>query len=257
MTTSPCITPDEKIEQVNENIRLISKRDGLTFGTDAYLLAAYIKKSATSLAIDLGGGTGILSMLLVARQKIKKAVCVEIQKDFAELIARNTALNGMEESITALHCDIRELPNKTILAETADIVLSNPPYMKISSGKPNQSSAKFIARHEVCGDIGDFCRVACSLLKYGGSFYCVYRPDRLVDLFDAMRKNTLEPKRMTLVAATPNTAPSMVLIEAKKGASPSLLHTRTLFLSHADGKTQTQDAKHIYDTCSFEDFLKQ
>ena len=34
---------DERLDEVNEKITLIQKKDGLTFGTDAFLLAAFIK----------------------------------------------------------------------------------------------------------------------------------------------------------------------------------------------------------------------
>ena len=49
--------------------------------------------------------------------------------------------------------------------------------MKTDSGFKNSDSKKNIARHEVFGDIGDFCRVGSKLLKFGGSFFAVYRPD--------------------------------------------------------------------------------
>lgn len=256
MTLLPPLLPDEKLEQVNENIRLISKKDGLSFGTDAFLLAAYIARSPSSVAVDLGSGTGILPLLLLARNKVKRAVAVEVQEAFGDLIERNASLNQMQEKLEVLRCDLRTLPSAALPAECADIVLSNPPYMKADSGRANESQAKFIARHEICGDIFDFCRTASSLLKYGGKFYCVYRPDRLIDLLDAMRKNALEPKKMTLVHATASSAPSMALIEAKKGASPSLILTRPLFLTKQDKTTQTEDAARIYEACSFEDFWK-
>ena len=256
MPPLPLIDENEKLETVNENIKLIRKKDGLTFGTDAYLLAAYVSRAPAALAVDRGSGTGILPLLLLARDKIKQAVAVEVQESFCALITRNAALNGMSERLSALFTDVRSLPSGALAAECADLVISNPPYMTVDSGKPNASDAKFIARHEVCGDISDFCRAASALLKYGGRFYCVYRPDRLVDLLDAMRRHRLEPKRMTLVHATAASIPSMLLVEAKKGASPSLILTRPLILTDADGR-QTEDTARIYETCSFEDFLKR
>ena len=256
MPLFPLLNENEKIETVNENIKLISKKDGLTFGTDAYLLAAYVARSPSSLAVDLGSGTGILPLLLLARKKIQKAVAVEVQESFCDLIDRNAALNGMSDNIETLCSDVRDLPSGALAAECAELVLSNPPYMTADSGKANASDAKFIARHEVLGDISDFCRTAASLLKYGGKFYCVYRPDRLADLICAMRTHKLEPKRMTLVHATAASAPSMVLVEAKKGAAPSLVLTRPLLLTDAGGN-QTEDARRIYEIGSFEDFLKR
>ncbi len=253
MLALPAISEEEKIETVNEKIRLISKKNGLSFGTDAYLLAAFVPRMPSALAIDLGSGTGILPLLLLTRQKVKTAVAVEVQTAFCDLITRNAALNGVSDKITVLNCDLRELPKNLLACESADMVLSNPPYMKVDSGKPNVHGQKFIARHEVCGNIGDFCHAASGLLKYGGKFFCVYRPDRLVDLLSAMRLATLEPKKMTFVHANTASSPSMVLVEAKKGARGSLTLTKPLFLRTADGN-MTPDAERIYETCSFGEF---
>ena len=133
--------------------------------------------------------------------------------------------------------------------------------MKADSGKRNTSEAKYIARHEVFGGIYDFCRAADRLLKYGGKFFCVWRPDRLADLMDAMRQNHLEPKRMTFVHADTDATPSSVLVEAKKGAAPSLILTPPLILYlPAEGKntrTLTEDAADIYQNCSFSNFFKK
>ena len=71
------------------------------------------------------------------------------------------------------------------------LVISNPPYMKCTSGKRNESDEKYIARHEVCGSITDFCACATRLLKHGGKFVCVWRPDRLTDLLSAMHEHRL------------------------------------------------------------------
>lgn len=248
----------ERLDNVNENIRLIQKKDGLTFGTDAYLLAAFMRTAKNARAIELGGGTGIISLLCASKDKFKEIYIAEIQEDFALLCERNTALNGLDGKIKTIHADMRDLKVDDLGGEL-DIVFSNPPYMRADSGKRNEHDAKFIARHEVCGGIDDFCRAAGRLLKFGGLFYCVYRPDRMCDLLAAMKAQRLEPKRITFVCADSESAPSMMLVEAKKGGSTGLKLTRTLFLHKCDkdksGKRgETEDAKNIYESCSFEYF---
>lgn len=252
MKAVPPIFEDELLDTVNENIRLIRKKEGLTFGTDAYLLAAYVSAARSANAADLGSGTGILPLLLLFRDKIKQATAIEIQESFCSLITRNALLNGMSDRLFACCADVRAL---SLPAESFDIVLSNPPYMRADCGKPNAHDMKWIARHEVCGSIADFCAAASRLLKYGGRFYVVYRPDRMVDLLAALRASALEPKRMTLVQATAASAPSMLLLEAKKGAACSLKLTRPLILQDAD-RSMSVDAARIYETCSFAEFLK-
>ena len=131
--------------------------------------------------------------------------------------------------------------------------------MKVNSGKRNEHDEKYIARHEVCGDIGDFCACASRLLKHGGKFYCVWRPDRLTDLLVAMRENRLEPKVITFVAATVESEPSMVLVRAIKGGASGNTVTRNLFLhdskEDAAKSILSGDAKAIYENCSFESFF--
>ena len=245
------ILENEKLTSVNENIRLIQKKNGLTFGTDAFLLASFIKAQKSGVALELGGGTGIISLLCASREKFKTVYCAEIQEDFADIITRNASLNGFSEKIVTVCDDIRNIKSTTIGCEV-DAVFSNPPYMKADSGKRNEHDEKFIARHEVFGDIGDFCACAKRVLKHGGSFYCVWRPDRLIDLLCAMRENNLEPKEMCFVHANTKAAPSMVLVRAKKGASPSVKVYEPLFLNlDDDAKALTERAKKIYEECNF------
>ena len=245
------IFENEKLTEVNENIKLIQKKNGLTFGTDAFLLASFVKAQKSGIAVELGGGTGIISLLCASREKFKTIYCAEIQKDFADIITRNASLNNLDNKVISICDDVRNLKSASIGCEV-DAVFSNPPYMKVDSGKRNDYDEKFIARHEVFGEIFDFCACAKRLLKHGGSFYCVWRPDRLIDLICAMRENNLEPKEMCFVHANTKSAPSMVLIRAKKGASASVVVSEPLFLNLDDNaKMLTERAKKIYEECNF------
>ena len=250
------INEGERLDEVNESLKLIQKTVGLTFGTDAYLLAAYMHANCGGSAVELGGGTGIISLLAASRNRFEKIFVAEIQEDYAKLIERNIALNGFEDRLEVICKDVREL-KPADMGKEVDAVFSNPPYMKTDSGKANENEGKYIARHEVFGGIDDFCAAAYRLLKFGGRFYVVYRPDRLIDLIDALRRNRLEPKKMTFVQGDTKTAPSMVLIEAKKGAAPSLTLTKNLIMYKDGSRDMSEDAEKIYEGCSFAEFFKK
>ena len=238
---------NERLDYVNDDIELIQNTDGLTFGTDALLLAGYINGKYASGA-ELGGGTGIISMLLLARGKVGHIDCVEIQEEYAELIDRNAEHNSFTDRLTTICSDVRDYrPEKE-----KEIVFSNPPYMKTTSGRANTLDKKNVARHEVSGTIYDFCKSGARALKYGGIFAVVYRPDRLIDLTDALRQAGLEPKRMTFVHANAASDPSMVLIEAKKGGKCGLKLTRPLLIyKNKDNKEYSEDMTYIMNEGSF------
>ena len=252
---TPSLLGDERLDVVNEHIRLIQKKQGLTFGTDAYLLAAFVRTSPSARAVDLGSGTGIIPLLLCAKNKVRTVAAVELQESFADLIARNAQLNGMENRISVCKADVREINSATFGGEV-DLVCSNPPYLKSNAGKSNRAEEKEIARHEVHGGIRDFCAAASRLLKTKGRFACVFRTERLSELFAAMKENRLEPKRMVMVHADPHSPPCMVLLEAMKDAAPSLIVEPPLFLyeepvAGISSREMTATAKEIYRTCAF------
>ncbi len=246
-------------DQVNEQIKLTQLKAGLTFGTDAFLLAAYVRGKATARAVDLGSGTGIIPLLCLVREKAASFAASEIQPVFCDLIRQNATANGMDGRLTVVPGDLRALTAATLGFES-DILTANPPYMTVEGGARNTSDEKYLARHEVNGNIADFCGAAARLLKHGGRFYCVFRPNRLADLMDGLRAHRLEAKRLTLVQATATARPSMVLIEAVKGASGGMIVTPPLCLWMADAEDPakpdsrmipTADAAYIYEHCAF------
>lgn len=243
---------NERINEINENLKLIEKKDSLTFGTDAYLLSAYLPKRQRQIGVELGCGSGVISLLALTKKKCQQVYGIEVQKDIASVAQRNGELNTLGEVFSVINKDLRDITISDIGREV-DFVFSNPPYMKASSGKANENDFKNISRHEVCGDIDDFCKCARLLLKHGGSFYLVYRPDRMIDLIYAMRSNGIEPKRLTYIHTNTHTPPSLLLIQGKKGAKGGLTIDKPIFI-YKDGTTEyTEEFSRIYENCEIED----
>ncbi len=241
------IYENERCDNVNDDLRLIQKTDGLTFGTDALLLAAYVS-GKYEYAAEIGSGTGIISMLLLSRQKADFVTAYEVQEEYADLTKRNAELNSLNERLTSVAIDVRFTTEK----EKYDLVFTNPPYMKSTSGIENRIPKKNIARHEIFGSIEDFCKAASSMLKFGALFYAVYRPDRLTDIMTAMRSASIEPKRLTFVYADTACESSMVLIEGKKGARSGVQLTRPLIIySDTTHNSYSQEMDYIMSCGNF------
>lgn len=74
----------------------------------------------------------------------------------------------------------------------------------------------------------------------------VHRPNRLVDIFDTMRRHHLEPKRLRLVYPYKDKPANMVLIEAVKGGNSQLTVEAPLIVYNADG-TYTNALLEMYN----------
>ncbi len=230
---------NESITEVNDGIKLIQNKKGLTFGTDAFLLSAFVNGRKNGSAAEIGSGSGIISLLLASRKRFSKIFALEVQEYYASLTERNAVLNGLDGIIEAVHTDAREFKTQ------CDTVYMNPPYMKTDSGKQNEDEGKFAARHEANGDIFDLCRAANGMLKYGGDLYIVYRPDRLTDLICAMRDSGIEPKKLCFVHQSKEHQPSLILVCGKKGGKSGLTLLRPLILTDDNGN-ESNDCKYIY-----------
>ncbi len=248
---------DERVDTVDDKISLIQKIDGFAYGTDAVLLASFVRKMSKKTAVEFGGGTGIVSLLCEEFQKFGTIYSVEVQDEYSDLLKRNIQYNN--SNIIPLNYDIRSLSSEHFGGEV-DVVFSNPPYMRTDSGKANIDLGKNTARHEVEGGIDDFCKAACKILKHGGLFYCVYRPDRAIDLICSMRKYNLEPKRLTYVYPYVDSRACLMLIEAKKGASSGLFNTKPFIIFNsktADNKDNSPDMQRVYMECDMSDEYKR
>ena len=246
-------------EKINENITLRQNEGSLAYGTDAYLLYAYLRRQTKERACEFGAGSGVISLLASAKGKFSHITAFEIQESIAEIAKQNVETNGFSEKMEVVCKDIREA--ETVYNGAFGVVFSNPPYMTANSGKLGKNDADSASRHELNGGIDDFAKSASRLLKYGGLFYAVYRPDRLAELLYACKNSGLEPKRMTLVYPTENHVPCLVLLEAKKNGAPGIFVTKPLMI-YQSGKPQTNenytdDMKYIYENGAFHELYQR
>ena len=234
------LSENEFLTDVNDGIRLIQNKKGLTYGTDAYLLSAFVKARPSGTAAEIGSGSGIISLLLGARKKFAKIYALEVQEYYASLTGRNAALNGLDGIVEAVHTDAREFKTE------CDAVFMNPPYMKTESGKRNADDGKYAARHEVFGGVDELCAAAAGMLKYGGDLYVVYRPDRMTDVICAMRNSGVEPKTLCFVHQSTLHQPCLMLVSGKKGGKSGITLLRPLILT--ENGAESDDVKKIYES---------
>ena len=236
----------ETITSINDRLQLVQPEGGLPFGTDALLLAGFMRRMKNASGAELGAGSGVISLLLLTREKLGSSLALEIQPVYCEAMRRNASLNGLEGRLFPTEGDVTDYRS----SEKFDVVFANPPYLAVT-GVPSPDLKRQTARQEVAGGIVEFCRAASRLLKYGGLFYVVYRPERLGILMEALRDSRIEPKRMTLVYEDAAHAPCLVLTEGKLGASPGLYMTPPFFIHSGGG--YSAEYEYQYENGDFDE----
>lgn len=235
----------ERIDDLMRNgYKIIQSKNGFRFGMDAVLLSGFVCAEESGRIIDLGTGTGIIPLLLRAKTKSKDITGLEIQSDSCDMAKRSVALNGLENDIHIIQGDIRQAA-EIFGKGTFDAVVSNPPYIKSGGGLKNPDEAKAIARHEIKCTFGDIAGQARLLLKNGGRFWLVHRPERLAEIIDVLRENHLEPKRLKLVHSFAEGEAVLFLLEAVSGAGSALKIEKPLIIYKEKG-VYTDEIYEVY-----------
>ncbi len=213
-------------------------------GTDCVLLADFVNTSGLRRGIDLGCASGAAMLLLLNRSPGLSMTGLEIVPEAAELARENLALNGLEARGEIITGDIRD-HRALFRAGAFDLVVCNPPYFPPESGAVSPNPGRAAARSELLCTLPELCAASAFLLRAGGRACFVHRPERLSELFVCLSSAGLEPKRLRLVCRDANAAPSLVLVEARRGGKPGLTIEPALLLQNPDG-AESEEYRRIY-----------
>lgn len=232
-----------------EGLKIIQRVDAFNFSLDSTLLADFVtinKRDKT--IIDLGCGNGYIPIFTTLRTKSNHIYGVEIQPDIYDLAKRSVKLNNLEEKITILNEDMKNLP-KTFGNSYFDVITCNPPYFKFKeTSNINQNDYLTIARHEIKITLEEVLEVTQKILKDGGTFAMVHRTERLIDVIEAFRNKGIEPKRLRFVYPKKTSTESMmILIEGKKSKNQGGLKVLPpLYIYNKNGK-YTKEVLNIFN----------
>jgi tRNA1Val (adenine37-N6)-methyltransferase len=211
-------------------VRVLQKKKGYRFSVDAPLLADFIRTREGDEALEIGTGSGIVSLLLGARP-FRRVTALEIQPELADLARRNVALNGLEDRIEVVEGDFRDYaPDRKF-----DLIFSNPPYIRKATGFLSRSPERSAAKHELHGDIGDILGKTAQWLEPAGRACFVYPEKRREDLARAADRLGLRVQRFRQVLPREGEPANLFLVELGFAAvHPEIMPPLVLF--GPDGK---------------------
>jgi tRNA1(Val) A37 N6-methylase TrmN6 len=218
-------------------VSLWQPRAGHRVGADAVLLAASAGAPVEAI-VDVGAGVGAVGLALTRRFPQSRAILIEIAPELADLARRNAAEAGLAERVTITHVNLLDraaMRAAGIEQGNADLVVTNPPYYNPGEVRASPDKARSLAH--VLGSEGDalgrWIVASLALLRPGGRFVVIHRPERLADLLAAFGE------RLGAVAVRPvfpreGADAIRVLVSGVKG-SRAPLRIRPGLVLHGDG----------------------
>ena len=213
-------------------------------GTDTFLLSSFPRLRPGLRVCDLCGGTGLLGLALLERQRDLFVAEIELVPEAAELARTCGEANSLGDRFSVVNGDVREA-GRYFPAGSFDLAVCNPPYYVPGSGRAPSSASLRAARSESFCTLEELTAAAARLVRWGGSFCLVHKPERLTDVLSALRQSALEPKRLRFVCRRPELPPSLFLAEGRRGGKPGLRIEPPLVLETAEGRS-TPELDRIY-----------
>lgn len=239
------LLPNETIEDLQcGGYRIITAKDGFRFGTDAVLLAHFAHFRAGARVADFGTGSGILPILICARNRLIEFDALEIEAQAAWRAKRGISLNALESCVRVHHMDVKDA-KKVFGCACFDAVVANPPYGKVGEGPLPPDANSAIARFEIALTLEDLLQSSFDVLKNGGRLFLVHRPGRLLEILDVAREKHLCPRVVRLVYPTPQREPKLVLLEFEKNGTAALRWDKPFIIMDTSGR-YSQEAAAIY-----------
>lgn len=236
----------EKIHELlgYERIKIIQKDAAFSFSLDSMLLANFIDVTRAHKIIDLGTGNAPIPLFLSLKTK-EQIIGVEIQEEIYDLAKRSVELNNLENQITIINDDLKDIYKK-LGANTFDIVCSNPPYFKVTDTSIiNKNDTLTIARHEVKASVKDVIIEANKLLVDGGKLYIVHRIERMSEIMHLLENNNFGIKKMQLIYPKKDANAYMFLVESRKNKKTDLKIIPSLIV-HENGR-YTEEVLKIFN----------
>lgn len=185
--------------RLRHNLRLWQDRRLFGFVEDTAMLTDFVNaalannpvKSAAKIC-ELGSGSGGALLILAATTPHADCTGIEIMPANVELARRSLLLNahvpGLLHRCRFIRGDLRQISHYLPPA-SFDIILSNPPWQPITSGRISPNPERAAARSEIFCTLADVISTAAFLLHPGGDFFLILPESRAAEadtlLYDA------------------------------------------------------------------------
>ncbi len=185
-------------------------------GTDGVLLGCIATLPTNTASepriLDIGAGTGLVSIMMAQRYATAKVTGVEIDPEAAAQATENCQASPFATRLTILQADIKTFAPPT--GETYDLIVSNPPYFTESLQCPD--GRRNIARHAVGLTFADLMAAAAKLLSPTGRVAIIIPYDAAQPLEEAAAQAGLSLVAKTTIHSNRRKPPRRAICQFEK-----------------------------------------
>jgi tRNA1(Val) A37 N6-methylase TrmN6 len=170
-------------------VHLVQPEKGHRAGTDAVLLAASAPVKPGDVVVDVGAATGAVGLMVAAREKDARFAFVERDSHLAELCRRNCRDNDVEGEIAI--ADVLDRASREaagLKPESADLVLTNPPFLEEGQARISPDRRRAAAHALPAGGLEAWLKACTGLLKPKGRLVLIHRADRVAECLAILEK---------------------------------------------------------------------
>lgn len=169
------------------------------------IAAQYWQKNQPGEILDIGSGTGLLSLMLAQELPHAKIMAMDIEEQAFLQTKENFSQSPWQERLTALHCALQSFPPE----KNFEAIICNPPFFHkhLNSTASNRN----IARHDEGLSKETLARHISSLLSATGSCCLLYPASEWQAWTTAAAANNLCPEHIIQVQPYPDKAPNRVI----------------------------------------------
>ena len=181
-------------------------KTSMKVGTDAVLLGAWISlKNFPDKILDIGSGTGIISLMLAQRSDAQTIDAVEIEENAYEQTVENFEQSDWADRLYCYHCSFQEFADEMALEEEKyDLIVSNPPFYNDDYETENVSRNK--ARFTSALSFEELLNGVSKILELEGNFSVIIPFKEEENFIDIASKNGLYLNDVCRVQGNPTSA---------------------------------------------------
>jgi len=171
-------------------------KTAMKIGTDAVLLGAWTKINAEVFSIlDIGAGTGVISLQMAQRSDAELIDAVEIEPNAYEQCVSNFEQSDWGDRLFCYHASLEEFVEE--IEESYDLIISNPPFY--NSTYKDLESSRAMARHTDSLSFEELLKGCAEMLSEKGECAFIIPYEQENNFLDIAKKQGLFPNRITRV----------------------------------------------------------